>query len=178
MCCRRSGAVVGEHGVDGIGNGGSRGAQKKQRRCGAWRVHAVGHRRIAGLINGHEEIELTLLGAHLGDIDMEVSNEMLLELLPGWLVSLDIGQAADAMRLETAVQGRTGQARHGGLEGVETVVQRLPAKGSRHRFLFLGQDRGAGLRPHPRIFHRSSFRHLATVFGLIPYCLAKRFKLT
>jgi len=101
-------------------------------------------------------IEFALLGAHRGDIDMEVADGILLELLPGWLIPLDIGQAADAVTLETTVQGRTGQARHGGLEGVETVVQRqqsLLAKGDCNRFLLLSQDGGARLRTHPRVIH-------------------------
>ena len=37
-----------------------------------------------------------LLGPHLSDIDVEVADRVALELLPCWLVALDIGQAANA----------------------------------------------------------------------------------
>jgi hypothetical protein len=50
----------------------------------------LGVGELAGSINGHKEIELALLGTHLGDIDMEVADGILLELLPGWLIPLDI----------------------------------------------------------------------------------------
>ena len=59
---------------------------------------------LAGAIDGDEEIELAFGGLHLGDVDMEVADRVALELLLGRLVALDLGQAADAVALQTAMQ--------------------------------------------------------------------------
>ena len=54
---------------------------------------------LRGSIDGDEHIQLTLVGAHFGDIDMEVADRVGFELLLWRSVSLDIGQATDAMTL-------------------------------------------------------------------------------
>jgi hypothetical protein len=66
--------------------------------------------------------------------------------------------------LETTVQGRTGQPRNGGLESIEAVVQRqqrLLAEGDSHRFLFLSENGGARLGPHPCIVDGASLPPLS-----------------
>ena len=49
-------------------------------------------------------MELAFLGPDLGDVDVEVADRIGLELLLRRLVAFDIGQAADAVALQTAVQ--------------------------------------------------------------------------
>lgn len=41
-------------------------------------------------INSDEHVQLALLGTHFGDIDMEITNRIGLEILLLWLVALDI----------------------------------------------------------------------------------------
>jgi hypothetical protein len=77
-----------------------------------------------GAVDGDEEIELAFGGLYLGDVDMEEANRVGPELLLRRLVTPDVGQTADAMALQTAMQGRTRQMRDGGLEGVSAVVER------------------------------------------------------
>jgi hypothetical protein len=59
---------------------------------------------IVGLLNGDEEIELSLAGMYLGDVDVEVADGVALEALFRRLVALDIRQAADAMALKASMQ--------------------------------------------------------------------------
>ncbi len=71
----------------------------------------------------NEQVDLALFGSHLGDVDVEVADRVALELAPGRLVTLDLGQPADAVALEAAVQRRARDTRDRPLECVETVVQ-------------------------------------------------------
>jgi hypothetical protein len=62
-----------------------------------------------------------------------------LELGFGLLV--DLGQARDAVPLQAAVQGRAGELRDGGLQGVEAVVQQqqgVAVEGHDENFLLSG----------------------------------------
>jgi hypothetical protein len=59
---------------------------------------------LAGAINGHKQVEAAFLRVHLGDVDVEVADGVGLELLRR-LVAGHLGQAADAMTLQTAMQG-------------------------------------------------------------------------
>jgi hypothetical protein len=56
-------------------------------------------------------------GSHLGDIDVEIADRVGLELGLDRLFAFDIAQAAYAMALQTAMQGRARQMRQGRLEG-------------------------------------------------------------
>ena len=51
-----------------------------------------------------------LPGAHLGNVNVEVTDRIMLEGALGFFVLIP-GQATDAMALQTAVQGRAGQFR-------------------------------------------------------------------
>ncbi len=55
-------------------------------------------------INGHKQVEPAFFCVHLGDIDVEVADRVAPELLLGGLVAGHLGQAADAMALQAAVQ--------------------------------------------------------------------------
>jgi hypothetical protein len=54
---------------------------------------------LACAVNADEEIKLSLAGLHLCDVHMKEADRVSLELLPLWLVALDIRQARDAMPL-------------------------------------------------------------------------------
>lgn len=51
---------------------------------------------LRGAIGGDEHVQLALLGAHLGDVDVEVADRIGLELLLRRPVAFDSRQAADA----------------------------------------------------------------------------------
>jgi hypothetical protein len=110
---------------------------------------------LASAVDGHEQAQLALFRAHLGDVDVEIANGVGGEALAHRLVTLDLGQAADAMPLEAAVQRRARQVWDRRLEGVETVVQRqerVPAEGEDDRLLLRREHGGAGvLGTHPGI---------------------------
>src|SRR5919107_5843776 len=79
----------------------------------------AGEGELARAVDGHEQPQLPLFRADLGDVDMEVADRVGGEALLARPVTVDLGQPADAVPLEAAVQGRAGQMRDGGLEGVE-----------------------------------------------------------
>ena len=58
---------------------------------------------IADSVDGHEKIQLSFLGAHVGNIDVTVANGVFPELLLRF-VTLHRWQAGDAMTLQTPMQ--------------------------------------------------------------------------
>lgn len=61
--------------------------------------------KLAGAISGYVEIELTLSGLELSDIDVEITNRVDFELLLRGLAVFDLRQSADAVALQTTMQG-------------------------------------------------------------------------
>jgi len=104
----------------------------------------VGALRPAGVVDGHEEIELAFAGAHFGQIEVEVADGIAVELLPSGFCALHLRQTADTMPFQTTMKGITGQLRDRGFERIETVVerqQRVLAKGDDDGFLLHRQNR-------------------------------------
>ena len=104
LAIRELDAIIGEDGVDEVGDGRDEIAQELGRDHLSGFVVQFDKGKLAGPINGHEEIELALVGLDFGDIDMEEADRVALELLLRRLVALDIRQPADVVALETAVQ--------------------------------------------------------------------------
>ena len=78
---------------------------------------------LARAIDGHGKIEFALSCADLSDIDVEVSDRIGFELLLRCLVALDVRQVGDAVPLKAAMQGRSGQMRDRGLQGIKAIIQ-------------------------------------------------------
>lgn len=88
------------------------------------------------------------LRQHLADFDVEMADRVALELLPCRLVALDVGQPADAMTLQAAMQGRARQMRDRRLQRIKTIIerqQRVTPEGDDDRFLLDGEDRRSWL---------------------------------
>ncbi len=97
--------VIRQHGVDGIRHGSDQIAQE------------LGGDHFAGLpvqfnkgelgcpVDCHEEAQLALGGLHLGNVDVEVAYRVGLELALRFLVAGHLGQPADPVALQTAMQG-------------------------------------------------------------------------
>ena len=63
------------------------------------------HKRELGrAVNGCEEIQLAFSRLNLSNINVKVAERIGLERLLGGLVAIDLGQSADVMPLQTAVQ--------------------------------------------------------------------------
>jgi len=111
-------AVVGQHRMDGVGSGCDEIAQELG--C----IHLAGfgielsESEPGRAVNRYKEIQLAFGRLHLGNVDVEVADRVGLErssendsldrflilLNLRLLVTLDIGQAADAMALQAAMQ--------------------------------------------------------------------------
>ncbi len=105
---------------------------------------------LRGPVDGDEEVKLTLLGANLRYINVEVADRVRLELLAPGPVAIDVGKPGDVVPLQAAMQRRAGQLRDRGLQRVEAIVerqQRMPAKSNDNGFLLKGKDSGLRCRP-------------------------------
>ncbi len=58
---------------------------------------------LRGAVDGHQKIELALLGAHLRDIDVEVADRVRLELLAPGPVAIYVGKTGDVVSLQATV---------------------------------------------------------------------------
>ena len=144
------GAVVGQHGVDGVGHSLDEGAEEVA--CDALRGFLVqfDEGELGGSVDGDQQVKLSLGGVDLGDVaeirricrrDVEIAERVGLELAFGGDGALDLGQPGDAVALEAAVQGRAGQMRQGGLQGIQAVVERqqdMPAESGDDGFVLDG----------------------------------------
>jgi hypothetical protein len=64
-------AIAGEHGVDGVGHGGHQGVQEVGGDAAGGLAVQLGEGELARAIDGDEEVEPALLGAHLGDVEVD-----------------------------------------------------------------------------------------------------------
>jgi len=63
-----------------------------------------GEGELGGPVDCYEQVELSLGGPHLGDVDVEEADRVALELRAQRLVAVGLGQPRDAMTLEATVQ--------------------------------------------------------------------------
>ena len=116
--------VVGQHGVDAVRNGCNERFKKGRSGPHVGLFDEFNHGELRGSVDGHEQVELAFGGSDLGQVDVEEADRIGIELLPPGLVTLDIGQAADAVTFQTPMQGRAGEMRDRSLECVEAIVER------------------------------------------------------
>src|SRR5215207_11310327 len=63
--------VVGEHGVDPVGHGRDEAAKEVARDTPRRLLVRLGEGELGRAVDGHEEVELALLGPDLGDVEVE-----------------------------------------------------------------------------------------------------------
>ena len=97
-------AIVGQNDVEPVRHGRD---QVTQEGCGG---HLPGllvqfhESELGGAVNSDEEIQLAFSRLNLSNINVKVAEWVGLELLLRRLVAIDLGQSADVMALQTAVQ--------------------------------------------------------------------------
>ena len=127
------GSVVGEDGVDRVGDGGDQAAQEVSRGATRHLLMQFDEGELRGSVDGDEEVELALRGSNLGDVDMKLADRIGLEFAFGGGFAFDLRQPGDSMTLQTAVQRRARQMRDGGLQSVKAIVERqqsMPPEGN------------------------------------------------
>lgn len=97
-------SVVGEHSVDFVGNGLDQRVQEVGRNPLGGLLMDLDEGELRGPVDGDEEVKLALLGAHLGDIDVEIADRIRLELPAPGPVAVDIGQPGDLVPLQTTME--------------------------------------------------------------------------
>ena len=153
------GAVVGEDGVDLVGHGGDKAREEV---CGDAPAFAFSMQldegELRGAVDGDEEVELALRGLTSAMSIWKIADRIGLELALGGLVAFDLGQPADAVALQAAMQRRARQMRDGRLQGVEAIVERqqgMPSESDDDGLFLDRQDRRSGLlRPGRQIGDR------------------------
>lgn len=98
-------AAVGEHGVDFVGGSLDEVVEESHGGGNGRLLHQPSEGVLRGAVRSHEEVELALLSADLGNVDVEVADPIGLERLLGGLVTGDLGQAADPMALQETLSG-------------------------------------------------------------------------
>ena len=99
------GAVVGEHGVDLVGHGRDEATKEVARDTPRCLLVQLDKGELGRAVDGDEEVELALLGPDLGNVDVEEADRVALEPGALRLVAVRVGQPADAVALQAAVQG-------------------------------------------------------------------------
>jgi hypothetical protein len=141
-------AVVGEHRVDAVGHRRDQAAQELRGLHLARAPHEAGEGELARAVGRHEQAQLALFGADLGEVDVEVAERVAREAFLLRLVAFGLRQPADAVPFQAAVQAGAREMRDGRLQAVEAVVQRqerVPAEGDDGRLLLRRQDGRANL---------------------------------
>src|ERR1700722_17020848 len=77
------GSVVGEDGVDPVGDGFDQAAQEVRGHAARHLLMQFDEGELRGPINRDEEMELSLSSSNLGDVDMEISDRVSFELAMG-----------------------------------------------------------------------------------------------
>lgn len=94
-----------QHRVDVIWYALDQGDQESRGRGGAGFRTLRDEGEFAGLVDRHIEIELAFGGAYFGNVDVELVDRVGLELALRLLVTCYLGQPADSMALQAAMQG-------------------------------------------------------------------------
>jgi hypothetical protein len=97
------GAVVGQHRVDAVRHGFDEVVQEVGRDPARGPLVQPGEGELRRAVDGHEQVQLALLGADLGDVEVEVADRVGLEALLARSLALGVGQAGDAMAPEAPV---------------------------------------------------------------------------
>jgi len=169
---RKLDAIVRQHGVDVVGHPSD---QRDQERGGCAPVcvaHELDEDEFAGAVDCHRQVQLAFRRTDLSDIDMNVADGVGLEWLLRWLVSSHVRQPADPVALQAPVQGRAGQVRDRGVQGVEAVIQGqqcLSTEGDNDGFFLTRECGGRGMRrAGGEIMDRCSSLPLRHCFGVDP----------
>jgi hypothetical protein len=96
-------AVVGEHGVYLVRHRGGESAKEVTGYSPGRLLVQLDEGKLGCPVDRNEQVELTLLGANLGDINVEVADRIALELGADGRVALDRWKPGDAVALQTAV---------------------------------------------------------------------------
>lgn len=122
-------SIIGKECVDFIGNAFDKLSQEVASRLPCGLLNKAGEDELGCAINGYKEVEFTLLGVNLGQINMEVSDGIRFELLLfGRVDSFHLRQTVDDMSLEAAMKSRTAQLGNACLQGIKTVIKRQQGK--------------------------------------------------
>ena len=133
------GPVIGQHGVNFIGDGQRQRAEKVPGNASGCLLNKLDESEFGSSVNGYKEIKPAFGRMHLSNIDVEIANRIALELLLRLFVASNIWQPRNTMALKASMQRRTCQKGDRRLERIKTIIERqncMPAKRNNDCFLF------------------------------------------
>ena len=110
-------AIIGEHDVEPVGHGCDQVSQEGRSGHFPGLLVQFHEGELGGAVDGDKEIQLALRRLNFSNINMEVAERVGLELLLRRLVTTDLGQSADVVPLQTAMQGCRDDRLRCGIEG-------------------------------------------------------------
>jgi len=171
------GAVISEDGVDLVRNNLDQLFQEISGCFSGGLINQLCEGEFGSAVHSDKKVELSLLRADLGQIDMKVADRIGLELLAGGARSIEMRQATDSMTLKAAMERGSGKLGDGGLQCVETIIewqQGMFTKGNSDGLLVGSQRcRARFLRSHRRIFHEGALAPLLNGLGVDAIPLGK-----
>ena len=97
-------AVVSEYGMDLVGDSRDQSSQEGSCRFSVRLLMELGESKFRGAIDRDKQVEFALFGTNFGDVDVEVTDRVVLECLRTPYVAFDLRQPADVMALEQTMQ--------------------------------------------------------------------------
>ena len=98
-------SIVGEHGVDFVRNGFEKGFEEGCGRLSRSSLMQFGIGKLRRSVDRYEQIEFAFLGAHFGNVEMEIADRIGLELLSCRFVAFGFWQTTDPVPLKAPMQG-------------------------------------------------------------------------
>ena len=169
---REVNTIIGENRMDFVGHGRDKMAKEFGGNLGGRFLMQLDKGEFRRSIDGDKEMELAFLGSHFGNVDVEEADRVSFELLLRRLAPLDIWQLADAVALKQRCRedrvrcGMVGCSAYRQSSSGNRVCRRkatMIASSSIERTVDFGS-----FGPVGRSATELRWRHLATVFGLIP----------
>src|SRR5262249_52163753 len=117
-------AVVGEYGVDFVGDDCDQNLQEGRCRMSVSLLVELSKSKLRCAVNCDKQVKFAFFGAHFRDIDVEVADRIPLERLPAPCLALDRRKPADLVALEQSMQRRSRQIRDHRLESIKAIVER------------------------------------------------------
>src|SRR3546814_16798992 len=97
------GAVVGQHGMDLVGKRLDQAVQEISSGAPGGALVQLGKGELGDTVDRHEHLELAVLGAHFGDVDVNISDRLALEPLLA-LFAIDARQPAASLAPDTTIR--------------------------------------------------------------------------
>ena len=97
-------AVISKYGMDLVGDNRDQSLQESGCRFSVGLHMELSESKLRSAVNRNKQVELTLFGANFGDVNVEVTDRVVLERFLTPCIAFNLRQPADVVALEQAMQ--------------------------------------------------------------------------